>query len=173
MRGTLRMNRKPASVRAVVAAVLIACAPLAAAQVTVTDSWVRGTVEGQTSTGAYMTLKSDKGARLVAVTSPVAARSSIHEMSMDGNVMRMRTLEALPIPAGGTVALEEGRDHLMLEGLSHALKEGDQVRLTLIFVDAGGKKQSVDVQAPVRPLGAPAPAAPSSGPIRHSTPMTR
>jgi copper(I)-binding protein len=167
------MNRKPAPVRAVVAAVLIVCAQLAAAQVTVLDPWVRGTVEGQTSTGAYMTLKSDKGTRLVAVTSPVATRSSIHEMSMNGNVMRMRTLEALPIPAGSTVALEEGHDHLMLEGLSHPLKDGDHVRLTLTFVDAGGKKQSVDVQAPVRPLGAPAPAAPSSGSNRHSTPMTR
>jgi len=157
-----------------VAGVLIVFAQAAAAQVTVLDPWVRGTVEGQTSTGAYMTLKSDKGARLVAVTSPAATRSSIHEMSMSGNVMRLRTLDSLLIPAGGTVALEEGHDHhLMLEGLSHALKEGDQVRLTLTFVDAGGKKQSVDVQAPVRPLGAPAPAASGSGTARHTTPMTR
>jgi periplasmic copper chaperone A len=167
------MNRKPSSLRTVVAAVLIVCAQMAVAQVTVLDPWVRGTVEGQTSTGAYMTLKSDTGARLVAVTSPVATRSSIHEVSMNGNVMRMRTLESLPIPAGSTVALEEGHDHLMLEGLSHALKEGDKVRLTLTFVDSGGKKQSVDVQAPVRPLGAPAPAASGSGSIRHTTPMTR
>lgn len=167
------MDRKPSSVRRVVAAILIVSAQMAAAQVTVLDPWVRGTVEGQTSTGAYMTLKSDKGVRLVTVTSPLAARSSIHEMSMNGNVMRMRTLESLPIPAGSTVALEEGHDHLMLEGLSHALKEGDQIRLTLTFVDASGNKQSVDVQAPVRPLGAPAPATSSSGSIHHSTPMTR
>jgi hypothetical protein len=161
-------------VRTVVAAVLIVCAQAAAAQVTVLDPWVRGTVEGQTSTGAYMTLKSDAGARLVAVTSPVAARSSIHEMSMNGNVMRMRTLASLEISAGGTVALEEGHDHLMLEGLSNALKEGDKVQLTLTFVDATGKKkQSIDVQAPVRPLGAPAPAASGAGAARHTTPMTR
>ena len=167
------MNRRPSCRQAVAAGVLIVCAQVAAAQVTVLDPWVRGTVEGQTSTGAYMTLKSDTGSRLVAVTSPIATRSSIHEMSMNGNVMRMRTLESLPIPAGSTVALEEGHDHLMLEGLSHALKEGDQVRLTLTFVDASGKKQSIDVQAPVRPLGAPAPAASGSGAVRHTTPMTR
>ncbi len=167
------MDRKSSNARAVAAVALIVCAQVAAAQVTVLDPWVRGTVEGQTSTGAYMRLKSNTAVRLVAVTSPAAARSSIHEMSISGNVMRMRTLESLPIPAGSTVALEEGHDHLMLEGLSHALKEGDKVRLTLTFVDSGGKKQSVDVQALVRPLGASAPAASSSGSIRHTTPMTR
>jgi copper(I)-binding protein len=165
------MDDESSLVRAVVAAALIVCAQLAAAEVTVLDPWVRGTVEGQTSTGAYMRLKSDAGARLVAVTSPVAGRSSIHEMSMNGNMMRMRTLESLPIPAGGTVALEEGHDHLMLEGLSHALREGDKVRLTLTFVDSSGRRQSVNVEAPVRPLGAPAPEA--GGGARHATPMTR
>ena len=167
------MTLKPSCVQMFSAAIVIVCAQAAAAQVTVLDPWVRGTVEGQTSTGAYMRLKSDSGARLVAVTSPVAARAGIHEMSMSGNVMRMRALESLPIPAGKTVALEEGHDHLMLEGLSHALKEGDNVRLTLTFVDSGGKKQSVDVQAAVVPLGAPAPAASGSGSIRRLTPMSR
>jgi copper(I)-binding protein len=165
------MSRRPSSVRAVAAAAWTVCAQVAAAQVTVLDPWVRGTVEGQTSTGAYMRLKSDAGARLVAVTSPAATRCSIHEMSISGNVMRMRTLESLPIPAGATAALEEGHDHLMLEGLSHALSEGDKVRLTLTFVDSSGRRQSVDVQAPVRPLGAPAPEV--GGGARHATPMTR
>ena len=160
------MTLKSSCVQVFGAAVVFVCAQAAVAQVTVLDPWVRGTVEGQTATGAYMRLKSDSGVRLVAVTSPVAARASIHEMSMSGNVMRMRTLESLPIPVGNTVALEEGHDHLMLEGLSHALKEGDNVRLTLTFVDAGGKKQSVDVKAAVVPLGAPAPAASGSGSIR-------
>jgi copper(I)-binding protein len=167
------MTLKPSCMQMFGAAVVIVCAQPAVAQVTVLDPWVRGTVEGQTSTAAYMRLKSDSGARLVAVTSPVAARAGIHEMSMSGTVMRMRALESLPIPAGKTVALEEGHDHLMLEGLSHALKEGDNVPLTLTFVDSGGKKRSVDVQAAVVPLGAPAPAASGSGSIRRLTPMSR
>jgi periplasmic copper chaperone A len=166
------MDRNVSSVRTLVAAILITCAQVAIAQVTVLDPWVRGTVEGQTATGAYMKIKSDTGARLVTVTSPAAARCSVHEMSMSGNVMRMRALESLPIPAGGTVVLEEGHDHLMMEGLSHTLKEGDTVRLTLTLVDSNGKKQSVEVQAPVRALGAPAPAASGAG-SRHATPMTR
>src|ERR1700731_4383889 len=110
------MNRTSSLGRAIALAALVGCARVAAAQVTVLDPWVRGTVEGQPSTAAYLTLRSDRSVRLVSVTSPVAARCSVHEMWISGNVMRMRTLESLPIPAGGTVELREGHDHLMLEG---------------------------------------------------------
>jgi hypothetical protein len=146
------MKRK--SCCGVVMATLLGWSGLASAEVTVLDAWVRGTVEGQTSTAGYMTLRSDTGGRLVSVTSPVAARCSVHEMTMAGNLMRMRALDSLPVPAGGTVELQEGHDHLMLEGLSRSLKEGDTVHLTLTFVDAAGKRQAVDVQAAVVPLGA-------------------
>jgi len=154
--------------RMLVAMAATGSAGLAAAQVTVADAWVRGTVEGQTATVAYMTLRSGSAVRLVEVTSPVAARCSLHEMTMSGNLMRMRTLEALPIPAGAAVALQEGHDHLMLEGLKHPLKAGDTVRFTLTFVDAAGRRQAVDVQAPVRPLAATGPAE-----SHPAMPMTR
>ena len=130
---------------------------LAAAQVSVLDPWVRGTVEGQSATAAYMTLRSKAAVRLVKVTSASAASCSLHQMTMQGNVMRMRTLDSLPISAGGSVALQEGHDHLMLEGLQHPLKEGDTVRLTLTFVDLKGQPETVNVDAPVRPLGASSP----------------
>jgi hypothetical protein len=162
------MKRKSCWERVVVIATLLGWAELAIAEVTVLDPWVRGTVEGQTSTAAYMTLRSDTGARLVSVTSPVAARCSVHEMTMTGNLMRMRALDSLPLPPGGTVELQEGHDHVMLEGLSRPLKEGETVRLTLTFVDAAGKRQAVDVQAAVVPLGASRSGAP-----RHATPMAR
>lgn len=149
--------RVTAGLRCALVVAAIAAARIAAAQVTVVDPWVRGTVEGQTATGAYMTLKSSVAVRLVSVTSPVAARCSVHEMTMSGNVMRMRTLDSLDIPAGGTVALREGHDHLMMEGLRRPLKDGETVRLTLTFVGAMGRRQAVEVKAPVRPLGAPPP----------------
>jgi copper(I)-binding protein len=154
--------------RALALAAWVGCAHAATAQVTVLDPWVRGTVEGQPSTAAYLTLRSDSAVRLVSVTSPVAARCSVHEMSISGSLMRMRTIESLAIPAGGTVELREGHDHLMLEGLTHALKEGDTVQLTLTFVDSGGKRQAIDVRAPVVALGATRPGAPL-----RTTPMTR
>lgn len=126
----------------------------AAGEVTVSDAWVRGTVEGQDATGAYMTLRSPTDARLVAVSSPQARRCSVHEMTMSGNVMRMRTLASLPIPAGRPVRLQEGGDHVMLEGLQHSLQEGGHVDLALTFVQTGsGKRSTVQVHAPVRPLG--------------------
>jgi hypothetical protein len=148
------MNPSNCLVCGAVLAALVACAPAMAA-VTVSGAWVRGTVEGQPATAAYMTIHSDSGARLVSVSSPVATRCSVHRMSSSGNVMRMRTLESLEIPAGGSVELREGGDHLMLEGLTHALKGADMVALTLTFVEAGGRRQTLEVRAPVLPLGAP------------------
>jgi copper(I)-binding protein len=154
-------------VRAVALAGAICWSAVAVAQVAVTDAWVRGTVPGQTSTAAYVTLKSDRDLRLISVTSTAADRCSIHDMTMSGNVMRMRTLEWLAVPAGRAVELQEGREHLMLEGLRHPLSEGDAVTLTLTFVDpAGGKRLAIEVRAPVRPLGA-------AGELHHTMPMRR
>ncbi len=163
IRGCLAWARLVAPVAATL------CANLAMAQVTVADAWVRGTVEGQTSTAAYLKLHSDTDARLISVTSPAAARCTVHEMTMSGNVMRMRSLDSLPIPAGRAVALEEGHDHLMLEGLTHPLKPGEVVTLTLTFTESStGKQRTIEVRAPVRPLGA------SGADDQHSTmPMTR
>jgi periplasmic copper chaperone A len=159
-----RMQTKAFSLGTMVVCGLIACATAAGAEaggavVTVLDPWVRGTVEGQTTTAAYMTLRAEGGARLVSVTSPAAGHCSVHEMTISGNLMKMRTLDTVTIPAGGTLALAEGHDHLMLEDLTHALKAGDTVPLTLTFVDASGKRRAVEVQAPVVPLGTAGPTA--------------
>jgi periplasmic copper chaperone A len=159
------MKTKALLIQMVVGGGLIACVQVAGAEaasapVTVLDAWVRGTVEGQTSTAAYMTLRAQNGARLVSVTSPAAGRCSVHEMTISGNLMKMRTLDTVTIPAGGSLALAEGHDHLMLEDLAHPLKEGDLVPLTLTFVDSSGKRSAVEVQAPVVPLGKAGPGAP-------------
>src|SRR5882762_11547318 len=87
------MSRTSSLRRALALAAWVGCARVAAAQVTVLDPWVRGTVEGQPSTAAYLTLRSDSAVRLVSVTSPVAARCSVHEMSISGTLMRMRTID--------------------------------------------------------------------------------
>jgi periplasmic copper chaperone A len=148
------MRRRFPVLRAFALVAAVGCVRLAQAQVAISEPWVRGTVEGQTSTVAYMKFKSDIGARLVSVTSPLAARVGVHEMTMDGNLMRMRAVDALQVPAGGALALEEGHRHLMLEGLKRPLKPGDTVPLTLRFVDSRGTTQTVEVQASVRALGA-------------------
>jgi len=136
-----------------VACIACALAPLAAiAQVSVQDAWVRGTVPGQSATGAFMQLSSSADTSLVAVASPVAKVVEIHSMTHEGGVMRMRAVESLPVPAGKSVELGPGGYHVMLMDLAQPLKEGDKVPLTLTFADKSGKKTTQDVTATVRAL---------------------
>jgi copper(I)-binding protein len=140
------------------AAALVALAissPLAAlAQVTVSDPWVRGTVPGQGATGAFMKLASRSDVSLVAAESPAAEIIEIHEMRLDGGVMRMRAVERLPIEAGKTVELKPNGLHLMLMALTRPMKAGEAVPLKLTFEDRSGRRVVVDVKAPVRALTA-------------------
>ena len=124
------------------------------AQVTVTAPWVRATVPQQQASGAFMTLVSPKGARLVEARSPVAGVVEIHEMTMDGNVMRMRAITGLDLPAGRTVELKPGGFHVMLMALKQTLNAGDTVPITLVFENADRTRETVEVKAPVRPLNA-------------------
>jgi periplasmic copper chaperone A len=138
-----------------VALVTCALASLALAQVTVKDPWVRGTVAGQSTTGAFMQLASAADTTLVAVASPVAKVVEIHSMAHEGGVMKMRAITALPVPAGKPVDLAPGGYHVMLMDLVQPLKEGEKVPLTLTFADKSGKKTTQDVTATVRALATP------------------
>lgn len=137
----------------VLAAATSGFAAAAAAQVTVSNAWVRGTVAGQTTTGAFMQLKSTADATLVEASSPVAQVVEIHQMKMDGGMMKMSAIERLPVPAGKAVDLSPGGYHVMLMGIAKPLQDGDTVPLTLTFEDKGGKKTNVDVKARVKALG--------------------
>src|SRR5512145_443630 len=99
----------------VVALLLAAVSVAASAQTTVKDAWVRSTVPQQMATGAFAQITSVQGGRLVSVASPVAGVVEVHEMAMDGNVMKMRALPSgLALPAGKTVELKPGGYHVML-----------------------------------------------------------
>ncbi len=127
--------------------------------VQVQDAWARATVANQSATGAFMKLTAPAATRLVEVRSPVAGIVEVHEMKLDGDVMRMRAVPALPLPAGQTVELKPGGFHVMLMDLKGPVKAGDAVPLTLVFEGADGKRQTQDVKATARALAAPAPAA--------------
>lgn len=128
------------------------------AQTTVKDPWVRGTVPQQTATGLFVQLSTAAGGKLVSVASPVAGMAEIHEMSMDGNVMKMRALPGgLDLPAGKVVELKPGGYHVMLMGLKQVLKEGDAVPVTLVVEGKDGKRETLELKAPVRALGSAAP----------------
>ena len=121
----------------------------AAAQVTVTDAWIRGTVPQQMATGAFMQLKSAKDVKLVEARSPIAGVVEIHEMKLENNVMRMRAVPELDLPAGRTVELKPGGYHVMLMDLKQQMKEGEVVPVTLV-VESAGKRETIEVKAKVR-----------------------
>lgn len=127
-----------------------------AAPVAVDAPWVRATVPRQPATGAFMRLTAARDLRLVGARSPAAEQVEVHEMAMQGQMMRMRQVAALDLPKGRAVALAPGGYHLMLIGLQRPLRAGEQVALTLLFEDADGKRSEQQVQAEVRPLATPA-----------------
>jgi hypothetical protein len=128
---------------------MVAAAP-AIAQVEVKDAWIRATVSQQKATGAFMRLTAAQATRVVQVSSPVAGVAEIHEMSMADNVMRMRAVTALDLPAGQTVELKPGGYHVMLLDLKQTIKEGDVVPLTLTLEGSDGKRTNMEVKVPVR-----------------------
>ena len=132
------------------------------AQVTVSGAWVRGAVQGQTATGAYMQLRSADGATLVGADSPAAGIVEIHEMRMEGNTMRMRRVEQLELPAGRAVELKPGGYHVMLMDLKAPLKKGDTVPIKLKVRSKSGQTQDIEVKAEVRDV-----AAAAGGPSKH------
>jgi copper(I)-binding protein len=127
---------------------------LAQAEVTVAGPWVRATVAQQKATGAFMQLKASQDTRLVSAQSSVAGITEVHEMSMEGGVMKMRAVPGLALPAGKAVDLKPGGYHVMLMDLKAQVKEGDSVPLTLVFEGTDGKRESMDLTLPAR-LAAP------------------
>jgi copper(I)-binding protein len=124
----------------------------AQAQVNVKEVWVRATVPQQKVTGAFMQIQSAQDARLIEVRSPAAAIVELHEMKMEGGVMRMRPLNGLDLPAGKTIELKPGSYHIMLTDLKAQVKVGDVVPLTLIIEDKSKKRETIELNASVKAL---------------------
>jgi len=111
--------------------------------------WARPTVPGQSTGGAYLSVINTGATadRLLGGSSPMAARVEVHEMRMEGDVMRMREMSALDLPAGKRVVLAPGGLHVMLIGLKAPLKVGDKLPLTLRFEKAGAVDLMVAVES--------------------------
>ncbi len=119
--------------------------------------FTRATLPNAPVGGGFLTIENTgaEADRLVSATSPVAGDVQLHEMAMEGDVMKMRHLESgIEIPAGATVVLEPGGLHIMFMGLKQAFVEGETVPVTLTFEKAG----SVDIELPVEAAAADAPA---------------
>ncbi len=155
--------------RTSLALVLAAClmgAAVHAQSVDVRDAWARTTVPGQKASGAFMKLTAKEGTRLVGASSPVAGVTEVHEMKMEGDVMRMRAVTALDLPAGQTVELKPGGYHVMLLDLKLALRKDSSIPLTLVFKDAKGVESKLEVSVPVLSM-APGSAAHGGHGMKH------
>lgn len=131
---------------------LLGFALQASAQTQVDDAWVRATVAGQQTTGAFMTVTASSDSKLLSVESPVAKTVQIHESTMKNDVMSMQPVEFVALPAGKAVALDPHSYHVMLIDLVGQVKEGDKVPLTLTVENAKGEKESIKVEAEARAL---------------------
>ena len=122
---------------------------LADAGVKVSNVWARSTAPGQNVAAAYLDIVANAPAALVRAESPAAKLVELHEMKIEGDVMKMRAIAKIDLPAGKEVKLEPGGLHVMLIDIKQPLKVGEKVPLTLV-IESGGKTEKLSVEAEVR-----------------------
>jgi copper(I)-binding protein len=118
--------------------------------VQIENAYTRATVPGQQVAGGFMKIE-NKGAadQLISASSPVSGEVQLHEMAMDGNVMKMRQVKDIAVPAGGAIELKPGGLHLMFMNIKAPLAAGETVPVKLKFAKAG----EVEVKMPVNAMG--------------------
>ncbi len=143
-------------------ATVTTAAEVTAGDLVIGGGFTRATLPNAPVGGGYVTITNNGTAadRLISAASPVAGVAQIHEMKMEGDLMKMNELpEGVEIPAGATVTLKPGGLHIMLMQLQQPLVEGTTVPLTLTFEKAG----SVEVELSVESPAAKGPAEDHSG----------
>lgn len=146
------MNKFNTHIASLLLAVSSLISATANAQVSIKDAWIRATVTPQKVTGAFMHITSKQDAKLIAVNSNIADSAEIHSMEMEGDMMKMREMKDLPLPAGKAIELKPGGMHIMLFGLKKAVKEGEKITLHLTIEDNKKQRQQVEVQATVKAM---------------------
>jgi hypothetical protein len=123
--------------------------------VTVAHPWARATPAGASVGAAYLEIKAADGVvdRLIGASSEVAGRTEIHTHIEEAGVMKMRRVDGIAVKSGGSHLLMPRGDHVMLMDLKAPLKEGELIKLRLVFEKAG----PIDVEATVEPVGAMGP----------------
>ena len=122
----------------------------AAPWVEIKDAWIRPTVKGQTATGGFMVLTAREQLKLEGFSMVLPGVPELHEMTMEGNVMRMRAIASLDLPKGKAVALRPGGHHLMLTQLQSALRAGDELAITLNLRAVDGQAVKQTIKLPVK-----------------------
>lgn len=147
---TFSKNLSVPRVAAALLALFLALPAFAQPRLQVEGAWVR-TSPSPTGTAAYMRLTAGEPLTLVGVSTPVAGVAEVHDMKLDGDVMRMRAVDTLPLPVGQAVELKPGGLHLMLMDLKAPLQGDVRVPVTLLLRDAKGTERRLELQVPVAP----------------------
>jgi hypothetical protein len=149
------------NMKKILCAVLLAMSVVTQAyaeDVKVSKAWTRATAPGQDSAAIQVTLTSKKDATLIGVASGSAQSGEIHTMVMEGDVMKMRAIESLPLPAKTPVTLGADGNHVMLLGLNAPLKAGRQLPFALTVKFADGSTKVLRILAQIKPLETPSAA---------------
>ena len=118
----------------------------------IAHAWARASVQGQATSRAYMTLTAGEPLVLVGASTPAAGMAEVHQMKMEGDVMRMGPVDALPLPVGQPVELQPNGYHIMLMQLRTPLKPGTSIPMTLTLKNASGAQVQVQASVPVSVL---------------------
>jgi len=118
------------------------------ADITVQQAYIRSSAPGAPTGAAFMRLSNTGPTPLSldGARTERAAASELHNHVSDNGVLRMRRVETIEVPAGGSVELEPGGYHLMLMGLQRPLREGETVPVTLHFSDGSEQRLQLPVQ---------------------------
>ena len=134
-------------------AVFALCPALSLAQIKIEGAWARPTVKGQQGGGGYMAVTSATGDRLLGGSTTLSQRFELHTMSMKGDVMEMRQMEAVDLPAGKKIEFKPGGMHLMFSGLKQPLALGSKVPVTRKFDKSGDVKVEFEIMShPAAPM---------------------
>lgn len=119
--------------------------------ITVVEPYVRLAPPNAPATGAFMVIRNGGGkeARLVKASNPLSKLTELHTHLNENGMMKMRQVDAIPVPAGGEAVLAPGGLHVMMIDLKAPLKDGQMVPLTLVFDDGSSKQLDVPVKNPM------------------------
>jgi copper(I)-binding protein len=136
--------------------------------VTVVHPWARATPGGARVGGVYFEMKAARGHadRLIAARTAAAGSAELHKDAVENGIAKMRRVDAIPLRAGASFVLKPGGYHVMLMDLVGPLKEGDLLKLTLVFEKAG----EIEVEATIEPIGATGPHGFSHQPVSDHQP---
>lgn len=144
-------NLAAAIALAALPAAVLAHDPVHLGALVISGGFSRATLPNAPVAGGFLTIENSgtEDDRLIGAASEIAGRVEVHEMAMEGEVMKMRELkDGLPIPAGETVELKPGGFHVMFMDLKQPFVEGGKVMVTLTFEKAGSVEVPLMVGAP-------------------------